>query len=496
MILFLKKYYKFITLIIILYLIINIIKSIFNIYTFIIIILSAYFFYKKDTKLFKKIIYKTLFKNKQSKIKNKFVAAKRSLNSISELKDLINDEVNSEIINDQKIKLERQLRNSEYKVILFGAGSCGKTSIARSLLNSMVGDISPAYGTTSRIFSYKIKIPTLIRNINIIDTPGLFEASKNGQKKEKETLEKASESDLIIFVIDQDLNKYEIFLLKKFAEIGKSLIIALNKCDLRSENQNEALLKNIDNIVSKFTNNYEIIKTVAAPQSIPNIGGKPRSKKISVNNLFNAIINVLEKNGEDLLADNILFQCNKLGLISKNIVNEQRTKSAKRLINKYAWITCGVVLITPIPTIEFLATSTINVQMVLEIAKIYDINISKNKAGELTKSILSVIATLGVVKGGMNIISNILSINFTTTFVSKSLQSITAAWIIRLVGLSFIKYFKQNQNWGDGGVQEVVENLYAINKRDEIMKNFINEAIQKIKENKNFSTSKKLPPQS
>ena len=178
------------------------------------------------------------------------------------------------------------------------------------------------------------------------------------------------------------------------------------------------------------------------------------------------------------------------------MVGTDRKMEKKRLINKYAWITCGVVLITPIPTIEFIATSTINVQMVLEIAKIYDINISKNKAGELTKSLLSVIATLGVVKGGMNIISNILSNNFTTTFVSKSLQSITAAWIIRLVGLSFIKYFKQNQNWGDGGVQEVVENLYAINKRDEIMKNFINEAIQKIKENKNYSTSKKLPPQS
>ena len=206
------------------------------------------------------------------------------------------------------------------------------------------------------------------------------------------------------------------------------------------------------------------------------------------------IINVLDKNGEDLLADNILFQCSKLDLISKNLIDEQRTKLAKRLINKYAWITCGIVLITPIPTVDFIAATTINIQMVIEISKVYGVKLSKNKATELTKSLLSVIATLGVVKGGMNMISNILSTNFTTNFISKSIQSITAAWTIRLVGLSLIKYFKQDQNWGDGGIQEVVDNLYKVSKREETMKNFIDEAIQKIKNNNNYKLIKKLPP--
>ena len=496
MIVFIKKYYRYITVIILLYFFIIIIKSLFNIYTLLIIIFITYFFYKKDTKLFKKVLYKTLFKNKYSKFNNKFSAAKKSLNSISELKDQIDDDIKYEIINDQKIKIEKQLRNADYSVILFGAGSCGKTSIARALLNTMVGDISPAIGTTTEISSYKIKIPTLKRRIKIVDTPGLFEASTKGRKREQKTIQEASKSDLIIFVIDQDLNKYEIFLLKKFSEIGKSLIIALNKCDLRSANQNEALFENIDNIVSKFSYSYEIIKTIAAPQSIPNIGGKPKSGKVSVENLFRAIINILDKNGEELLADNILFQCNKLGLISKNLINDQRKKSAKRLINKYGWITCGVVLITPIPAVEFIAASTINLQMVIQISKIYGVKLSKNKATELTKSLISVIATLGIVKGGMNIISSMLSTNFTTTFISKSIQSITVAWIIRIVGLSFVKYFEQNQNWGDGGIQEVVENIYEINKREDILKDFINEAILKIKRNKNHTLIKKLPPYS
>ena len=82
----------------------------------------------------------------------------------------------------EKNKLEQQLNHGDYNVLLFGAGSSGKTSIARALLRSLIGETSPTIGTTKDIKSYKIRIPILKRNINIIDTPGLFEASKEAVK--------------------------------------------------------------------------------------------------------------------------------------------------------------------------------------------------------------------------------------------------------------------------------------------------------------------------
>ena len=493
---FIRKYYKYLSLIFFIYLIINIIKNIFNIYIILIIVALLIYFYSNNKKLFKKVIYKILFKNKILNINDKYSAAKKSLKNISELKDLINDEVNSEIINYEKLKIEQQLKNADYSVILFGAGSCGKTSIARAILKSMVGNISPTLGTTKKISNYKIKIPFLTRKINIIDTPGLFEASIEGEVREKVTIKKAAKSDLIIFVIDQDLNKYELYLVKELSKIGKSLIIALNKCDLRSKNQNNIIKKNIEDLISNISKKYQIIETIASPQTIPNLGGNPIKQRMNVDNLFKAIINILESNGEDLLADNILFQCNKLGTLSKKIIKDQRQNIANKIINKYAWITSGVILITPIPAIDFLATSTINIKMIMEISEIYGIELSKEKAIELTKTILKVLAALGVVKGGINVISTILSTSFTTKVVAKSIQSVTAAWIIKIVGLSFIKYFSQNQDWGEGGIQDVVEKLYEINKREDILNNFVKEAIQRIKTNKNFESSKKLPPYS
>ena len=134
--------------------------------------------------------------------------------------------------------------------------------------------------------------------------------------------------------------------------------------------------------------------------------------------------------------------------------------------------------------------------MVIEISKIYGANITKERAIELTRSIIKVLATLGIVKGGMTIFTNLLSTNFTTSFITKSVQSITAAWIIRLVGLAFIQFFEKNQSWGDGGIQEIVQNIYEINKREDILKDFLKEALQKINLKDNSLNKKQLPPYS
>ena len=493
---FSKDYNKFIIPLLIIYLLINIIKSVFNIYTLLILFGIILFLYKTNKRLFKKIIYKTIFKNKIYKVNNKVSAAKKSLKGINEIIYQINNKVNTEMINYEKLKIEKQLNTADYNVILFGAGSCGKTSLARGLLKSIVGEISPSIGTTKKSNIYKINVPFLKRNINIIDTPGLFEASIEGERREEKTIKKASKSDLIIFVIDQDLNKYELYLIRQLSKIGKSIIIALNKCDLRSRNQNESIKRNIYKLINEFSESIQIIFTVASPQTIANIGSNPKEQEILVDDLFNGIIDILDRNGEELLADNILFQCNKLGLISKEIINKQRYLSSKTIINRYSWITSGVIFITPLPGIDLLATSVINIQMVIEISKIYGVNLTKEKAVELTKSIVKVLATLGVVKGGMNMFTNLLSINFTTRFITKSVQSITAAWIIRLVGLAFVEYFEKNQSWGDGGIQEIVQNLYEINKREDLLKDFLKEALQKINLKDDSLDRKQLPPYS
>ncbi|MDC3137921.1 GTP-binding protein, partial [Prochlorococcus sp. AH-716-I19] len=464
-------------------------------YSILIIIVILLIFYSKNKRLFKKIAYKIIF-NKQNSFsfRNKYGAAKNSLEAIDEINKKISNKIYGDLLKYEKIKLEKQFKNGDYNVILFGAGSSGKTSIARALLKNLIGRISPTIGTTKDITSYKIRIPILKRNINIIDSPGLFEASKEGQKREDSTIMEASKSDLILFVIDQDINKYELYLIRELLNLKKKIIIVLNKCDLRSEKQNNIIRDNIISITSSKHIKLSVIKTIASSKVFSN--NLVDSLKITpdVSNLFKEIIETLDANGEELLADNILFRCNKLGQISKNVISEQRNLSANKVINKYTLITGGVILLNPLPVVDFITTTSVNVQMILEISKIYDFKITKKEAVELSKSLLTTLAKLGILKGGLSVITNALSSNFTTIFVSKSLQSITSCWLIKIVGLSIKKYFNNGKNWGDGGIQEVIEDIYKLNKREDILNNFIREAINNIRINEDSKSQRKLPP--
>jgi len=100
---------------------------------------------------------------------------------------------------------------------------------------------------------------------------------------------------------------------------------------------------------------------------------KPVSKKATL----------VDNNGEELLADNILFRSNKLGIKSKNFVQEQRYLMSNKVINKYMWITGGVILVNPLPAVDFLTTTSVNLQMIMELSKIYEIKLTKKDAKDL-----------------------------------------------------------------------------------------------------------------
>ena len=115
------------------------------------------------------------------------------------------------------------------------------------------------------------------------------------------------------------------------------------------------------------------------------------------------------------------------------------------------------------------------------ISKIYEVKITSSEAKDLSISLLSALAKVGIVKGGISIISSTLSASFTTVFISKTIQSITSVWIIKIVGFSLIEYFKNDQSWGDEGIQEIVQKIYRLNKKEETLNIFIKWAISKLK---------------
>jgi len=55
-------------------------------------------------------------------------------------------------------------------------------------------------------------------------------------------------------LLDQDIKKYENYLIKELLKLRKKIIIVLNKCDLRSRDENNLIKENIISITSARKN--------------------------------------------------------------------------------------------------------------------------------------------------------------------------------------------------------------------------------------------------
>ena len=67
-----------------------------------------------------------------------------------------------------------------------------------------------------------------------------------------------------------------------------------------------------------------------------------------------------------------------------------------------------------------------------------------------------------------------------TLVVGRAIQAVSAAYLTRIAGKSFIEYFRHDQDWGDGGMTEVVQRQFQLTRRDEFVKQFIQDAFTKL----------------
>ncbi|WP_269622854.1 YcjF family protein [Prochlorococcus marinus] len=425
---------------------------------------------------------------------SKSEAAKQSLKSIDQLINLIQNQIAVEGLKQEKERVQKELLRGDLVIVVFGTGSSGKTSLIRALLKKIVGEVGPIMGSTEQTKSYRLRLRDIERGIQIIDTPGIFEGGIKGRSREKSAFLNASRADLILFVVDSDLRAGEMELITKLSKIGKKLFLILNKCDLRGAREEEKLIGLLKDHCTGLMDPADIVPVVASPQSIPIVGSRPLQPKPEINKLIKRMAFVLHEEGEELIADNILLQCRNLGLSGRKLLDNQRLRESKRSIERYAWISTGVVFITPLPGIDLLGTAVVNGRMVMEISKIYGVNLNRERAKDLAMSVGQTIAGLGIIKGGLSIISNSLTLNLPTYLIGRTIQSVTAAWLTKVAGESFITYFQQDQDWGDGGIQEVVQRHYDLNKRESNLRIFIHSAMNRVIRPLEKSKRKQLPP--
>lgn len=407
-------------------------------------------------------------------------AARESLDALRQQVAQIQDEVTRQALWERSQQLEASFTRRDFRVVVFGIGSAGKTSIVNAVLGRMVGAVGAPMGTTTVGETYSFRFKGLEREIQITDTPGILEAGVLGTDREQHARQLAAEADLLLFVLDNDLRQSELAALRSLAEIGKRLIVVFNKIDLYPETDLAEVLQRLQQRLHNFVLPEDIVAIAAYPQPLTLENGDTFQPDPNVIPLLRRMVRVLRAEGEDLIADNLLLQSQRLGAEARQLIDAERLRQAERVVDRFQWIGAGVVSAMPLPGIDLLAAAAVNAQMVVELGRIYNCELNLERGKELAVSLAKTLVSLGIVRGATELLAIALQTNIATLLVGRAIQGVTAAYLIRIAGKSFIEYFRRDQDWGDGGMTQVVQEQFRLNQRDEFIKAFVQQAIDRV----------------
>lgn len=418
---------------------------------------------------------------------NPAIAADQNLQALQQQVSQIQDQVARQALLDQSNQLQQSLSSQSFKLVVFGTGSAGKTSLVNALLalqSSTIlpqGEVAATMGTTlwGEIYS-QVQLADLPATLELVDCPGMLESGAGGQQREEIARNLATTADLLLFVIDHDLTQSEFAALRALLELGKRSLLVLNKIDLYTKTDWQTLLVHLQTRTQAWLDPADVIAIAAHPQPRLLEDGQEFYPPPRLQPLLERIRAILTTDGQDLIATNVLQRSQQLTATARQLIQTQRQAQAHQLIERYQWLVVGAVFSTPLPVIDLLATAAINAQMITELAKIYGCEITLDQAKELATSLSKTMASLGIIKGVVRVITTAISLTIVGHLLRATVQAVTAAYLTRIAGYSFVTYFSQNQDWGDGGMAEVVEQQFQLNRREQFMQEFIKEAIQRV----------------
>jgi small GTP-binding protein len=407
-------------------------------------------------------------------------AAGVSLGALQQQARSVEDQIAQQALLKRSQEIEAQLAQGALTLVVFGTGSAGKTSIVNAILGRIAGHVGAPMGTTTEFQSYRLRLKGVDRAIHLIDTPGILEVGVSGSEREAQARQVAADATLLLFVVDNDLRQSEYQLVRSLLQMGKRLILILNKVDLYPPEEQAALSQRLYGYVQDYLAPEDLVAIAAHPAPVQLETGEQVQPDPDILPLVRRMADILRREGEDLLADNILLQSQRLTEETRRILAEQRRRQAEKVIDRFQWVSAGVLAVTPLPGVDLLAAAAVNAQMVVELGKVYGCDLDLDSGRELAVSLAKTMIGLGVLKGALEIFSLALQTNAGTFVVGRAIQGVTTAYLTRIAGKSFITYFENDQDWGDGGMSEVVQEQFQINRRDEFMRLFLREAMERV----------------
>jgi len=370
-----------------------------------------------------------------------------------------------------------KIEHGHIHLSVFGRVSTGKSSLLNALIGEERFSVSPVHGET-RFSAMEAWDEEEAGGVYLIDTPGLDEAG--GEDREALAREVAGRSDLVIFVLDADITETERDALQKVLAQGRPVIVVLNKSDLYTRDELDALLASIRRKTDGLIDAGHVLSVAAQPrpQVVVEIDAagketaseRPRAPDIGALRL--KLWEILEAEGKTLAALNAsLFAADLSDQVGRRILAARR-ELGDRLVRTYCIAKGIAVAFNPVPVADLFAAAFIDVGMVVHLSKVYDLPLSKQEAGSIVRVIIAEAAALMGTVWALHLVSSALKVGTLglSTILTAGAQGAIAYYSTYLVGQAAAEYLAEGKSWGTGGPKAVVKDILESLDRDTVLR--------------------------
>ena len=369
-----------------------------------------------------------------------------------------------------------KLQHGYLHIAAFGRVSTGKSSLLNALIGEQRFAVSPLHGETKRS-SMQEWSEVEAAGVYLIDTPGLDEAG--GEDREAMAKEVAHRSDLVIYVIDGDITDTELIALRTLLEQGRPVVVALNKSDLYTTADLDALIATVRSKAEGLVQPDDVLAVAAQPRPQQvvevdddgNESSTTRERAPEVDELRLRLWEIFENEGKTLAALNAsLFAADLSDQVGVRILNARR-EIGDKLVRTYCVAKGVAVAFNPVPVADLFAAAFIDAGMVMHLSKVYDLPISRREAGSLVSVIVAEAAALMGTVWALHFVSSALKVGTAglSTIVTAGAQGAIAYYSTYVVGQIAAEYLSKGKSWGDGGPKQVVNEILDSLDRDTVL---------------------------